>query len=335
MVITVHSEENRYELQLQGRLDANWADHVAKALETAIRAGQHQVDLDFAGVSYISSAGLRVLLKYSRQLKAARGFLRVVRPIESVLLVLRLAGVAGMLLGTPVESKTPAEQARTDADTPMRRWERDGVNYEAYGQAASSLEGHVLGRADLFPKGDFAPGQKQVLRCTRDVLAVGLGAFGARTEDLQNRFGETLAVGGMAMTLPTDGSSVPDYQISEAELVPELHLLYGLTARGNLGRLIRFEAGRSQRGVVSLGELVESVLQDLQSPSAAFAIVAESASVVGAMLKRSPTLGGGPSILAFPSIRDWLSFTTERTEERNVVLITGVAERSPQAGTSA
>src|SRR5262249_45548206 len=117
--------------------------------------------------------------------------------------------------------------------------------------------------------------------------------------------------------------------------VPELQLLYGLVARGMFSRLIRFEASRSQRGVIGLGELVEATLQDLQSACAGYAVLAESASVVGAMLKRSPALADGLSVLTFPTVRDWLTFTTERTDERNLVLIVGMAERVPRPDTAA
>jgi anti-anti-sigma factor len=85
-------------LRLRGRLDANWAEHLGNAIESAVRAGQHHIDLEFAQVDYISSAGIRVLLKYYRQLKTARGALRVLNPIESVLTVLRLSGIADMLV---------------------------------------------------------------------------------------------------------------------------------------------------------------------------------------------------------------------------------------------
>jgi hypothetical protein len=197
------------------------------------------------------------------------------------------------------------------------------------------LEGHVLGRPEAFANGQLSAAHGHPLRCTADVLAVGLGAFGLRPEDTESRFGEAMAVGGMALTLPTDGSSLPDYQLTEGGLIPELQLLYGFTARGDFSRLIRFEASRSQRGVLSLAGLVEAVLEELSSPSAAFAILAESASVVGAMLKRSPALAAGQSLLAFPAVRDWLTFTTERTDERNLLLIAGVAEQPPRAETAA
>lgn len=333
MVITTQSQGERHELLLQGRLDANWADLVAKAIETAIRAGHHEIDLDLAKVEYISSAGIRVLLKYYKQLKAARGTLRVTHPTEVVLSVLRLSGIAGLLLSPAATGPSaPTTAATPELKTPEnRRWAREGVEFEAHELSATGgLEGQILGHPEAFAAGQLSGQQGERLRCTPDVLALGLGAFGLRSEETESRLGESLAVAGVAVTLPTDGSSVPDYQATEGELVPELQLIYGLVARGVFSRLVRFEAGRSQQGVIGLGSLVEAVLQDLQSPAAGFAFLAESASVVGAMLKRSPALAGGQSVLGFPAVRDWLTFTTERTDERNLVLIVGVAQRQPQ-----
>ena len=73
-------------------------------------------------------------------------------------------------------------------------------------------------------------------------MAVGLGAFGNHFEDCQGRFGEFLAVAGAAAYQPTDGSNVPDYQMSEAMFVPELQVLYSLNCDGPFARLARFES---------------------------------------------------------------------------------------------
>ena len=94
--------------------------------------------------------------------------------------------------------------------------------------------------------------------------------------------------------------------------------------------MLRFEASRSPRGVVGLSALVGSVLESVPAPSAAFVIVAEAAGLVGGTLLRSPDQTAGQSPLAFPEVRDWMSFTTERANERQVVLIVGFAEKSPQ-----
>src|SRR3989442_15681254 len=112
MEIVSHTREGRHELQLKGRLDANWADHVGNAIESAIRAGQHHIDLDLAQVDYLSSAGIRVLVKYYKQLTTAHGTLRVVRPTEAVLSVLQLSGIAGLLAAaaeTPPRAESPPQ----------------------------------------------------------------------------------------------------------------------------------------------------------------------------------------------------------------------------------
>jgi anti-anti-sigma factor len=339
MIITLQSKDGQCVLQLEGRLDANWADYLAKQIESVIRTGHHELDLDFARISYISSAGIRVLLKYYRQLKTAGGLLRVFHPTESVLAVLRLSGLDGILLTQQMRQEAPAkeEPARAPgAGSPARSWKRDGVEFEGLSFAATvPLEGQLLGRPELFASGQLSAADANRLRCTADTLAVGLGAFGSRPEDTESRFGEALAVAGMAVALPADGSSVPDYQVTEGQLVPELHLIYGISARGRFSRWLRFEAVRSQRGVISLADLVDAGLEDLGTPCGAFAILAESSGVVGAMLKRSPVLANGQATLAFPAVRDWLTFTTERTDEKNLAMIVGIAERSPTPKTAA
>ena len=117
MEITQSPRDGRLELRLKGRLDANWADRVGSAIESAIRAGQHNIDLDLAQVDYLSSAGIRVLVKYYKQLTTAHGTLRVVRPTEAVLSVLQLSGIAGLLAGAK-EAPAPTESQQR-----MRRWE--------------------------------------------------------------------------------------------------------------------------------------------------------------------------------------------------------------------
>ena len=65
--------------------------------------------------------------------------------------------------------------------------------------------------------------------------------------------------------------------------------------------------------------------------AAGLAILTETAGLVGAALRRSPGRADATSPLAFPGVRDWLSFTTERTTERNLALIAGIASGEPPA----
>ena len=352
MEITTHIHEERCVLELNGRLDANWSEHVGQAIETAIRSGQHHLDLDFGKIHYVSSAGLRILIKYFKQLKSARGSLRIVRPTADALEILNLSGMSSLLVHhpspTPAPPTSPAASpaaasatspatapATAPAPAPPREWEHEGVAMAAYEldpQARLTLE--LLGHPENFGQGSLQAAESTVVRCASDVIAVGLGAFGRHADDTRTRFGESLAVAGTALSMPTDGSSLPDYQVTEASLVPELSLLYGLVAQGAFRHLLRFEAAASPRGTLGLSSLLNAALETTATGAAGFVILAESAGLVGATLRQSPALAGGRSPWEFPAIRDWLSFTTERTDERSVILITGFAVRTPSPATA-
>src|SRR5438046_708903 len=97
------------EVKLHGRLDAYWADHVSKAIDDAIRAGSHRIELNLAEVNYLSSAGLRVLLKYYKALKAVEGNLSITQPSAGAYSILKMAGFAAMM----VTASTPAAPAST------------------------------------------------------------------------------------------------------------------------------------------------------------------------------------------------------------------------------
>jgi anti-anti-sigma factor len=332
MEITTLKRESRQELQLHGRLDANWADRVGQAIEMAIQSGHHQVDLEFTRVDYVSSAGIRVLIKYHKQLKAVRGALRVVRPTAGVLEVLQLSGIAAMLVAKPEsgELSKPAAAPALPAPAQPRLWEQDGVEFEMHALGPEAeLAACLHGQPEAFAAGQLAAGSSHCLHCGPDLVAVGLGAFGRTPEEGKGRHGESLAVAGAAVSMPTDGSSVPDYQVTEGQLIPEMQLLYGLSARGAFPHLLRFEAGRSPRGVISLSTLIGRAFEAIPVAAAAFVIVAETSALVGSTLLRSPDHAAGQSPLAFPGVRDWMSFTTERATERQVALIVGFADKSP------
>jgi anti-anti-sigma factor len=78
-------------LSPRGRVDHTTAEEFKTALAPyLVRCGEGQdhVVLDFAGVDYISSAGLRILMLAAKQAKAQRGFLAVaaVQPLVQEIL---------------------------------------------------------------------------------------------------------------------------------------------------------------------------------------------------------------------------------------------------------
>jgi anti-anti-sigma factor len=322
--------DGRHTLRLNGRLDANWAEHVGNAIEAAIRAGFHFIDIDMGLVDYISSRGIGVLVKHHNQLRSVSGQLRVIKPHEHVLCALTVVNLADMLV--QAEGAPPATFLQPEA----RRWDRGGFVFELHEHpTGDAMHGDLHGAPEKLASGQFAAADCCKIRFDADVIGLGLGAFGSSSLDSSKRVGEFLAAGGAAITQPTDGSRVPDFHIIDGRYVPEMFVLYGLTARGRFSRLLRFEAAGGDCLSITLAELVEVALANLPASMAGIVIAAEASRLVGAMLRQSPAHVNGQCPWHFPAVRDWLSFTTEPTDERHVVLIVGFAERERSTRTAA
>src|SRR5262249_40423703 len=79
--------------------------------------------------------------------------------------------------------------------------------------------------------------------------------------------------------------------------------------------------------------LAEACLGLADADAAGIVMVAESAGLVGATLRRSPALGGSMDApFGFPEVREWLSFTAERAFPRSLARVAGVVRRDPRSG---
>lgn len=320
MEITREKSGDLLVLRLKGRLDANWSGHVQNALAGAVRDGEHRVHLEMSAVAYVSSAGLRVLLAAYKQLKGINGFLGVTRPSPEVRSVLELAGLE-MLIAVEAAALPPGARAGEPFTSPGAAWETFQLP-------------PLGGSFRLVPCGD--PGAlrrsvagtetaHQVFGAGR--IALGVGALGATAADCAPRFGEFIAVDGIAAFQPSDGSSRPDFVVSEGALRPGGHLLCGLTGEGHFPLLARFEANRDKR-MIPLAEVARTALSLAGTPVAVFVAVTETAGLVGATLRQSPAaVGTDGGRFAFPQIRDWLSFTTERAYRDSTSVLVGVVAR--------
>jgi anti-anti-sigma factor len=341
------------ELHIVGRLDAYWADTLSRELQEVLRGGADRVRLDMAGVTFLSSAGMRVLLVYFQQLQAMDGSLAIRHPSEPVRQVLELAGFDTLFLeDEPEESEKPAARPVPAAGAPAVL-DHPAARFEIFAvEPGASLQGVVIGEPDRLLDGGFGRDDCRTVAFPESALAVGLGAFGSSYDDCRDRFGEFLAVAGSAAYLPTDGTMVPDFLTTSGAFVPELQVLYGLRGEGDFAHLARFEskaAGpEAGSGYVGLSALAEAALAIAGADAVGMVVLAESAGLVGAALRRSPASNAplvaqelataprgqqnspaGPAfrITDFPGVRQWLSFTPERAYDRSLALVAGIAAR--------
>jgi len=83
--------------KLQGRLDSNTSQSFEKRLLDAISDGFKSVIIDFKDLDYISSAGLRVILKATKTLKREDGKIMLCSMQDYVKEVFEIAGFDSFL----------------------------------------------------------------------------------------------------------------------------------------------------------------------------------------------------------------------------------------------
>jgi anti-anti-sigma factor len=329
MEIVTQQQGEFLEVRLDGRLDAYWADHLSRSLEDAITTGGHRIQVRMSEVSYMSSVGLRVLVKFYKQLDSIGGSLRVTEPAGPVLSVLKMAGLETLLGASSRASEPDATRAAP------KRIETEEAIYDIHALASPAehraLSCRVVGSAHRLADSGFCEGDCRNVALPPTTFAVGLGAFGADFSDCRSRFGELVAVAGAAAYLPTDGTNAPDYLLSTGSFVPEISLLYALVCDGQFQSLLRFEE-RTTSDPVPLSKIVEQALEASGADHAGVVIVAESGGLIGAALRRSPAAeSAGGAMFEHPGIREWLSFSAEACHRHELAVIVGVASRAPHA----
>lgn len=92
MDITTKDREGNIVLSVQGRVDTSTAPELEQAINKEIVDSKRKILLDFSGVTYISSGGLRVLLATAKKLKNPGDKFGLCCLAPEVLKILKLAG---------------------------------------------------------------------------------------------------------------------------------------------------------------------------------------------------------------------------------------------------
>ncbi len=337
MQITRRERGKIVELLVEGRMDVYWAEHLAKAVQEQIRHGSHHIRLNLSQVPYLSSAGIGILVRLHRELKNIHGSFAVVDCSPTALKALQITNLQNLLVATG----RAADEGRADAtpqDSPAlaatvgRRLEANGAVYEVFSlDPAAAVQCRRIGNAGLLRQKAYRASDCRAVQFPEGSFAIGLGALGDDCGECAERFGELLVAGGAVAYLPADGTNSADFLLAGGTTLPEAQVCYGLVCVPSdtqpFRSLIRFEALNSDLPV-ALSSLLEACLDLAEVETAGVVMIAETAGLFGAALRRSPVEPRvGTDIFAFPQIREWLSFTAEPAHARSVALLTGIALR--------
>jgi anti-sigma B factor antagonist len=97
MSMETKKEQGVFVISPIGRLDTNTSPDAERLIIEAIDSGEKNVVMDYTSTDYISSAGLRVVLKAAKLLKRKAGVIVVCNGNEQINEVFEISGFSGMV----------------------------------------------------------------------------------------------------------------------------------------------------------------------------------------------------------------------------------------------
>ncbi|MFO7615697.1 MAG: STAS domain-containing protein [Bacteroidales bacterium] len=324
LTITRKTVGQEQQVILAGRLDATWAAHLDEFLTGLVREGSYRIILDMAGIQYLSSAGIRILVNQYKQIKKIGGQLILRNLSEAVAGVLQMVGMLGILTEEVTEAAAPAGEAAA-LEIHGYRFIREELSEKPMTLTLTGDPGRVA-------QSGYTSQDSHPIRFRANSYGLGIGAIGAGFDDCRTRYGEFLALGEAVVYKPSDGSRMPDYTLRTGSLEPEINALYALRAEGSFNCRVTFDPV-SPGQTIPIGELAAGLEQSSGLDQFIFLMIAESGGLVGVSLN-SPPVGGEP-MFEFPAVRERVRFTTEPAYARMLAVTIGIYSKNPEGPLSA
>lgn len=335
MKLETSTDGNGVTVKATGRMDATWAGHVHQTVDGLLRNGQHHLRLDASGIHYLSSAGIRTLLRIHRDLANVKGSFAIIHPSRFVENTLHMTGLQELMQLPPPTTQTRQEPRKpkeptvakiTSATKAIPAADHPAMVFETFTlPAMASL--NVSKPSSWQPWNPVADSDIVTMECHRGTISIGIGAAAPSPADARPRMGEFLAAHGFVAWLPADGSEVPDYMEASGQLVPAIHSIDALQATGDPSLLLRFQP-KQREGDLSLSDLLLKGFQHTGAAAISFLGLMEIQGMVGAALRRSPgSIQPDDKPAAFPHIRDWIDFCGERLHHRQQAMVIAFATR--------
>ena len=245
MEITVAVDQNVPILTLQGRFDGYEATRFDEQVRHVASQSEFWI-LDFSGVPYLSSTGIRSLVTLEKALRSRSGGLILVGLLPFVKHVLETTGLLSRfrIAGT-VPDALAAIPSRSDVTLARRTVNGRELVVRRLANAVSYIDAWKP-----IPFGEDADvPDEQLLTVTLDDLgfAFGVGGFGETRAQAAQALGQFIAAGVFAGVLPADGHAVSDFMIGSTHAELTVYLASGLSLAGSPAFVVEVSGERPFR----------------------------------------------------------------------------------------
>lgn len=312
-------------LKIEGRMDGYWSKQLEEYLDNALRTGIYTIALDLTEVNYMSSLGIRVLVKYKKLYRQVNGGFGVLEASKSVVDLLEMAGLNSVLRWQ--EAEVIAIHGDTTKDV-----ESEGFNYKISSAAGQRpMECFLMGDSGKIKVGGYENSDCKTVSFGKKKYGIGLGAIGLNFEDCKNRFGEFVALGDSVVYSPAGKSNSPDYMLKSGSFIPRIEVLYGLIFEGEFNAIIGFSSDDPYK-TTGMNQLVNKVFELTGYEQFMMVMLAETSGLVGLSINHSPAADqeGDANLFSFPAIKENINFTTEPEYKKMMTITAGMASRTAE-----
>ncbi|HPZ42603.1 MAG TPA: STAS domain-containing protein [Bacillota bacterium] len=327
-------------LALEGRVDAFAAKNLQETVNQKLTPDLDALIFDLKGVSYISSAGLRIILSVVKKMKKNDGSVILCRVGRFCRDVMDTAGFLSLLpvFDTLEEAVAFGLQCIQEKEY-LQNWDQMENILLSCGKA-KVIPGSPE-KSEALVTGDI----KDVLysRVTREKLfsktfseaeySIGLGALGDDVDDYYTVMGEMITIGGTMVWLPTDGNDTPDFLIPKADTGKiKVRTGFNVSLNGVFNELFYFVSDSPQG--VSLGEIYSELfrLASIRRPdykgAIGLAACARMPAVFGSGILKSPVREFAPAngrmITDGENLEQWMESDKESRHTGVTGLICGI-----------
>lgn len=328
--ITEYSIADKLLTKLSGRLDGVNSDDINKYIASILDKGRRNVIFDFSDVSFLSSAGLRVLLINQKKMTAAGGEIAIFKITSNIREVFRLSGF--LKIFRIIENEDEFEdKSDSNHSVDLSSIELENLSLEIL--KAGDFKGKVeaIGTSDKIELSAYQESDSVIINAKDAEYFFGFAAIGDDWNNNCNYFGESVIINNSLFVYPAVKRPAVDFMIYSDEMTDTKYsVLNGFKFSGEPASYVSF---RIKDEFVEITTLLDSIAEALKTTSFAFTIIAESKGLRGMNLKQVPIVENKPqngkSIFENDNFSEWVNFPVDKDDFNSIVAGVGYYANSP------
>ncbi|MEI6433903.1 MAG: STAS domain-containing protein [Bacteroidota bacterium] len=319
--------------EIHGRVDGLTSPELKRTFDNEATAGRRKLIIDLSHVTYISSAGLRVILQTHKSLKQIGGELILVSAPPSVMEVFRVSGMTGFFTILPnLESLHAIEKEIADVSE-IKKITLEGIVFEELKTPKPPGILFSIGNSEKMKTSSYTKSDVVTIKPAEIKYGAGLAALGNDFGEYQSLFGESIVIGRHFFSYPAVSKPVIDYSYFQPESVHALNFLNGFGFSGEFSQILRFAPDQSSKSVENLlkaaGNIAESNIFGV-------VILAASGGIEGMHLKKAPVAANRldlGTIFDAGNFSQWMNFSLEPEDINKTIVACGIFLKNPATAT--